>query len=109
MSKYADQERRLSEPVLYLHDATLNTVNLDWPRGIVRLAFTVDVDVLRIIEATGVTELKCPRLLPWGPSNSVNSSVVKTVADGQCLTIEMQSGDVLEVCCREVAYEPARE
>jgi hypothetical protein len=109
MSTSADQQGRLTDPLPNLHDATLNTVNFDWSRGVVSFAFKVDIGVSSIIEATGVTELKCPRLLPWGPSDSVNSTAVEAFGDGQRLIIKMQSGDVLEVCCRVVGYKPAPE
>jgi hypothetical protein len=88
-----------------LHDATLQTVNFGWETGVVRLTFEVGVasSDLAIVEAEGVTSLKCPRLYPWGSSSSVNAAAVEESVDGKLLTIEMQSGDVLEVRCREVA------
>jgi hypothetical protein len=40
-----------------------------------------------------------------GPSSSVNAARVEELADGKLLTIEMQSGDVLEVRCSGVAVK----
>lgn len=93
-----------------LHDATLKNVNFDWEAAMVLLTFKIGVAAsdVALIKAQGVTNLKCPRLLPWGRSSSVNSTAIEPFADGQFLSIEMQSGDVLEIFCREVAVEPAR-
>ena len=39
---------------------------------------------------------------PVGPSDSVNEAKVQSCTAGLCLTIEMQSGDLLEITCKEV-------
>jgi hypothetical protein len=91
-----------------LHDATLKRVDFEWDSATVRLLFKTGPDSsMTIIEADGVTRLKCPRLLPWGPSNSVNSTALEMSNDGQILMIEMQSGDTLEVCFRTVTVKSA--
>ena len=87
-----------------LHDATLNDVVFEWSRGHVRLSVTIDVGVIGIIQAVDVTDLKCPRTQPWGPSSSINSATAKTVVDGKHLAIEMQSGDLIEIRCREISF-----
>ena len=92
-----------------LHDATLKSVNFDWVRGVVQLAFKTDVAFSSVIEASEVTELKCPRLSPWGPSSSVNSVAHATLAYGHYMTVEMQSGDVLEIHCGKVSVLSASE
>jgi hypothetical protein len=88
-----------------LHDATLKEVRLEWGGGVVHLTFKTGIadSDLAVVEAEGVTSLKCPRLYPWGPSSSVNIAALEEIADGRVLTVEMQSGDVLEVRCRAVA------
>jgi hypothetical protein len=94
-----------------LHDATLKNVSLEWQTAIALLTFKIgiaDSDVA-IVEAKGVTNLNCPRLLPWGPSSSVNSAGLEEHADGRCLTIEMQSGDFLESFCREIEVKQPSE
>jgi hypothetical protein len=90
-----------------LHDATLKGVNFGWEAGVVHLTFKVGIAAsdLAVVEAEGVTCLKCPRLYPWGPSSSVNAAAIEELADGRLLTVEMQSGDVLEVHCRGVAVK----
>jgi hypothetical protein len=94
-----------------LHDATLENVNLDWARGVVHLTLKMMMPGFSgaVIEAKDVTELKCPRLLPWGPSNSVNSVALDALGDGRRVTVEMQSGDVIEVRCQDVEVKPAPE
>jgi hypothetical protein len=88
-----------------LHDSTFKKLAFDWATATLHLLFQVGVessDVV-VLEAQSVTDLRFPRLLPWGPSNSVNSATVEGVGEGQLLSIEMQSGDVLLVSCRSVA------
>jgi hypothetical protein len=88
-----------------LHDATLKSVHFEWENARALLTFKIAVaaHAVTVVEAEGVTILKCPRLLPWGPSSSVNSTALETLVDGQSLIVEMQSGDVIEIRCREVA------
>ena len=94
-----------------LHDATLETLVLYWDEGMVQIKLSTGVygtDVV-ILEATGVLRAICPRVFPWGPSDSVNEAKLGRVSEGQLLSIEMQSGDVLEICCREVSIKQSEE
>ena len=89
-----------------LHDATLQNIHFDWPAGVISLHLQVgpaasDFGVLR---AEGVTSFKCPRLMPWGPSDSVNNAHMETVSDGELLAVEMQSGDLIEIHCGDAQY-----
>jgi hypothetical protein len=70
-----------------LHDATLETLTFHW-------------EVVRAV---------CPRALPWGPSDSVNEVKMQEVSDARLLSVEMQSGDVLEISCREVLVKSAEQ
>jgi hypothetical protein len=92
-----------------LRDATLINISLEWAAGVALVTFRFHGFGGMVVEAKDLFELKCPRLLPWGPSNSVNSAELKTLLGSQCLTIEMQSGDVLEISCREVSVKPIAE
>ncbi len=85
-----------------LHDATLESISFDWAAAVVFVRFKVHGIGAAGFEAKDVFNVNCPRLLPWGPSNSVNSVELQAQSGCQCLTIEMQSGDVLEISCREV-------
>ncbi|MGB7621436.1 MAG: hypothetical protein WBN92_03715 [Terriglobia bacterium] len=87
-----------------LHDATLIDIRFEWEAAVVVLTLKVGESAIdtAVVEANGVTDLKCPHLMPWGRSKSVNSTSLKKEGDGQLLAIEMQSGDTLEIFCREV-------
>jgi hypothetical protein len=87
-----------------LHDATFNNLSLEWETANASLEFRTGVSApgVATIHADSVTNLKCSHLLPWGPSSSVNVATLETRTTDQLLTIEMQSGDVIEICCREV-------
>ena len=90
-----------------LHDATLQSLSFNWANASATLTFelcAVESEFV-IVEASGVTNLQCPRVQPWGPSNSVNSAALETQAVGQLLTIEMQSGDVIEIRCQKARTE----
>jgi hypothetical protein len=87
-----------------LHDATLQTVNFEWDCAKLRLTFKTGIEPsdTAVIEALGVTDLKCPHLSPWGPSNSVNTATLDAKTDKKLLIIEMQSGDVLQIASQTV-------
>ncbi len=94
-----------------LHDATLRLIVFDWENGMLRLKLQTGLSEsdVTILAASGVSDVKCPRLFPWGPSCSVNSVHIQALSDGnRYLTIEIQSGDVIEVKCREVSFETER-
>jgi hypothetical protein len=55
-----------------------------------------------MLVASGVISIVCPRRFPWGPSDSVNEATVRLVPEGKVLSIEMQSGDLLEIICSDV-------
>jgi hypothetical protein len=94
-----------------LHDATLESRTLHWGEGVVHVRLSTDMNGagVVILEASGVLRAVCPRVFPWGPSDSVNEVKLEQVANGRLLSLEMQSGDVLEVCCREVSVRQDAE
>ena len=79
---------------LPLHDATLKGVHFAWADGrcVLELA-TVEFGVRELV-FSGVTELHAPRLLPWGPSVSVNATRQQGAGTFE---VELQSGDTLKV------------
>jgi hypothetical protein len=87
-----------------LHDAILQTLILHWEDGIVRIRLTTGEGGTGVVvlEASGVLNTICPRAYPWGPSDFVNEAKLQQTGNGQLLTIEMQSGDLLEIYCKEV-------
>jgi len=88
-----------------LHDAILETITLLWEEGTVHLRLSTGVNGtgIVILSAIGVRDLICPRLFPWGPSDSINEVKLDSINDGQFLSVKMQSGDVLQITCREVS------
>ncbi len=88
-----------------LHDATLESLTLHWEEGVVLVKLSTGVNGTGAVtlEASGVIRAVCSRVFPWGPSDSVNEVKLEQIADGRLLSVEMQSGDVLEVRCREVS------
>ena len=79
---------------LPIHDATLQSFHFKWAdsRCIFELD-TVDAGVCELV-FSGVTNLDVPRLMPWGPSVSVNSTRQVGL---RSFERELQSGDILTV------------
>ena len=94
-----------------LHDATLETFVFHWAEGVVRIRLSTGMNGtgVVILEAFGVLRVVCPRAFPWGPSDSVNEVELEQVKDGRLLSIEMQSGDVLEVDCADATIKQVAE
>ena len=92
-----------------LHDATLTMLEVDWASGELRFSFETHAGVVHL-HASRFSDLKCPRMSPWGPSVSVNSATTEPHERGLRLKIEMQSGDVIEACVEDVIVgeQPAR-
>jgi hypothetical protein len=82
-----------------LHDWTLISITLHWESGKLTAEFRGADSAIRLLIAKDVCDLKVPRTYPWGSSVSVNgiSLVSETSAERKSLTIEMQSGDVIEI------------
>jgi hypothetical protein len=97
-----------------LHDSIFVGVNFDWDRATAWLTFELrQADGVQelsplVIEASGLTDLKCPRKLPWGPSVYVNSADLESFEGSERLAVEMLSGDVIEVHCREASIKGGR-
>jgi len=90
---------------LGLHDATLEKLSLDWRSGHADVFLRAATGVV-ILRASGVTNLVCPRLHPWGRSSSVNEVRGPLAQNGHSiLEIEMQSGDVIVIEAASFAVE----
>ncbi len=90
---------------LKLHDATLERLSLDWASGRAEVLLRTATGNV-ILRASGVTNLVCPRLHPWGPSSSVNEARGLRAGEGDSvLEIEMQSGDVIVIEATSFAIE----
>lgn len=98
-------------PIPRLHDATLETLTFHWEAGVVQIRLSTGINRTGTftVEAFGVNRVVCPREFPWGPSDSVNEVKVQQVSEGLVLSIEMQSGDTLEICCGRVLTKSDEE
>jgi hypothetical protein len=65
----------------------------------------VERDDFLTLQVKSLQSLSCPRHLPWGPSNSVNEVMLQSTGSGLALSIEMQSGDLIEVLCDGVSIK----
>lgn len=94
-----------------LHDATLETFTLHWAEGIVRARLRTGIEGtgVVILEAVEVVRALCPRTFSWGPSDSVNEVKLEHFENGRLLSIEMQSGDVLEIYCKGASIREGAE
>jgi hypothetical protein len=91
-----------------LHDATFVMLEVDWASGELRFRFATPAGAA-CLHARRFSELECPRLHPWGPSVSVNRATAGSAERGVRLTIEMQSGDVIEACAEDFVVERAAD
>jgi hypothetical protein len=83
---------------LPLHDALLQSVEMQWEQKLCRIKVAAFVSrehsaVPYLLEFSGVTSLIMLHKEPWGPSSSVNS----TAFASDTFRIEMQSGDIIEL------------
>lgn len=73
---------------------------------VVRPVSTTSQDVT--LHLTGVTQIVCPRLAPWGFSRHINrvTGPIELDETTQQLQIEMQSGDTIEIAYQHLAILP---
>lgn len=91
-----------------LHDATLKHLSFSWDEGQLSLEFDTCETPSRhfILTANQVSDLRCPRKLPWGMSVSVNELRRPVEAANKRIRceLEMQSGDVIAFEADSVGY-----
>lgn len=84
-----------------LHDSTLESLELSWSSGevFVHLQTGDARHPRRVLVASEVRRVECSRLMPWGPSASINEVRGPTRLDAvtTALEIEMQSGDLIRI------------
>lgn len=84
------------------HDAALKKIELIWESGDVGFHIRTgeqERPCMQII-AESVCRLECPRMMPWGLSESINEirgPLLSSDGKAQRMEIEMQSGDVVSV------------
>lgn len=87
---------------LCLHDSKLRSLSLDWKRGWARLQICAWNDVSVQISARKVAAVNAPRHEPWGPSDFILSAYFSEAEGRSGLTIEMQSGDVVQLLAGDI-------
>ena len=84
-----------------LHDVTLRGVEYDWASSSCNLVIMPGASSApSVIRLTGVTSLVVPHEEPWGPSVSINTAQFSAGV----LTIEMQSGDEIQIKASQLSY-----
>ena len=90
--------------ISHLHDATLIDVILNWESGDVVISLKpsdeiLNMFILRVLECSMVN---ITRDLPWGKSVSVNEVTINEDIENVYCSIEMQSGDKIEVVGQKI-------
>ena len=75
-----------------LHDATLQSITLDWAAAEVVAVVFLFGGIRATLEFQSITSVVLPRHLPWGPSTSINAARERLNGEYE---LEMQSGDTL--------------
>lgn len=102
----------MQEQLLELHDASLESVVFRWADGelVLQLRSAGTASRRMVLVAHSVRKLACTRLLPWGPSVSINEvrgpSPTADLA-ASVVEVEMQSGDVICIEASAFHLDPA--
>lgn len=81
----------------HYHDGTLRQVRFDWSTATVAVEVTIVPGLRRSLIVGGVTDIRVTHTQPWGPSGSVYELSIDQRPTGMRLTVQMQSGDVIEI------------
>lgn len=97
------------QKTLDLHDATLLALDFNWLdsklRCLIRHVSTTSNMICVIFN--DVQLVRIPSVHPWGMSASINSWIYEELDVGVSSSIEMQSGDIIEVTARNLVVEPS--
>jgi hypothetical protein len=92
---------------LPLHDATLESIKVDW--GSREVAINLKVYTSRnssvepyVLKFEKVNNIQAPHDSPWGDSESIN----RVTVEDKKIKIEIQSGDVIEVSAEIFGFDP---
>jgi hypothetical protein len=85
-----------------MHDWIFEKASVDWKEAVARLEFNWH-GKLKVVRATGLSDIHLPRHLPSGRSDAVDrcDGPTKLQSGGYGLAIEMQSGDKIELVARQ--------
>lgn len=88
-----------------MHDWTISRIEFDWSLARVKIELEDMTYTTRTLIAEGVKDLHVPRANDWGPSVSVNKvSGIEPHLSGFRLTIQIQSGDVIEIVADKFTF-----
>jgi hypothetical protein len=95
-----------------LHDAVLETIRVDWVKGIAELELQAVVPRRErvVLRAEKLAELLCPRRQPWGTGDHVFyvSDVREQRAPAEHrLEVELGSGDVIVIAAGSIERKTA--
>jgi hypothetical protein len=92
-----------------MHDWLLEEIIVDWSAGFAVLQVVSAASERLQIRAAGLKELHVQRWEPWGPTRSIDrvDGPLKGVDGASAIEIQMQTGDVIRLTAREIAF-PAR-
>ena len=93
----------MDDAINHLHDATLVSIHLIWADRTCELSFAGAPGIpgpFSLVFA-GVSELRVPSAIPWGPS----LSVLEAVFSGGVATIAMQSGDTVTLVSPNYSFK----
>ncbi len=81
-----------------MHDWTLQSIHVDWARGMAKIELKDSMSVVRFIEINELKSVTILRRSPWGESVSINEAICLVNERGEhTLVVEMQSGDSIRV------------
>ncbi|WP_025261929.1 hypothetical protein [Pseudomonas cichorii] len=81
-----------------MHDWTLQSIHVDWARGVAKIELKDSMSMVRFIEINELKSVTIPRRNPWGESVSINEAIYLVNEGGEhALIVEMQSGDYIKV------------
>lgn len=88
-----------------MHDWTFVTLVVEWPKGVVTITLKNSSSAEVFIIAEGLTDLKVPKRESWGESVSINVVNGPKILDNgnSYLSIEIQSGDVIEIEAKSIS------
>ncbi len=88
-----------------LHDWTLESIEVNWPKRTVRIIVS-GLNGKGEILAERFSGLTVPRLQEWGPSTSINTThgPDKQGEQGCVFNIQMQTGDVIVVIADTISF-----
>ena len=92
------------------HDAALDSLVFHWETRVLELVLRpVGVGSSVVFRLKAVSKFTVSSEAPWGNSSSVNFIRCEAYGASKRASIEIQSGDVIDVICDELEFVPSSE